>query len=185
MERMTIDDYLRTPETVMPKELAYGLVREAAAAPTPGHQWMVGEIFAALRAHLEAHRTARVWMAPIDVVLDRDRHLVLQPDIVVVANERLHLVTDRVWGAPDLVVEVLSPFPRMGRLEERLEWFAHYGVRECWLIHQLEREIEVLDLSNGTVPDRQRLSPRARIASRVLPELDASVESMLVDELRS
>ena len=124
--RMTTDEDLRTPETLLPQELAYGFVREAAAAPTPGHQWMVGEIFSTLRAHLELDRSGRVWMAPIDVVLDRERHLVLQPDVVYVAQDRLHIVTDRVWGAPDLVVEVLSPFPRMGRLEERLDWFAQY-----------------------------------------------------------
>jgi len=179
--RMTTDEYLRTPETLLPQELAYGFVREAAAAPTPGHQWMVGEIFSTLRAHLELDRSGRVWMAPIDVVLDRERHLVLQPDVVYVAQDRLHIVTDRVWGAPDLVVEVLSPFPRMGRLEERLDWFAQYGVRECWLVHQLEREIEVLDLSGGTVPERVPLAPRTRIPSKVLPRLETSLEAMLGD----
>ena len=179
--RMTTDEYLRTPETVLPQELAYGFVREAAAAPTPGHQWMVGEIFSALRSHLEVQRSGRVWMAPLDVVLDRDRHLVMQPDIVYVSRERLHLVTDRVWGAPDLVVEVLSPFPRMGRLDERLAWFAQYGVRECWVVHQLEREIEVLDLGKGIVPERVRLAPRTRVPSRVLPELSTSMEAMLAD----
>src|SRR3954454_13003442 len=97
--RMTTDEYLRTAETLLPQELAFGLVREAAAAPTPGHQWMVGEIFMALRTHLERHRTGRVWTAPVDCVLDRERHLVLQPDIVYVSRERLHLVTDRVWSA--------------------------------------------------------------------------------------
>ena len=180
-QRMTTDDYLRTPETVMPMELVYGLVREAAAAPTPGHQWMVGEIFAALRAHLEEHRVGRVWMAPIDVVLDRERHLVMQPDVVVVANERLHLVTDRIWGAPDLVVEVLSPFPRMGRLDERLAWFAQYGVRECWVVHQLERDVEVLALADGTVAEHRRYAPRAVIQSLVLPELHVSMQAMLGD----
>lgn len=45
-------------------------------------------------------------------------------------NDRLRIVTDRVWGAPDLVVEVMSPRPRIGRLPERLAWFAQYGVGE-------------------------------------------------------
>jgi Uma2 family endonuclease len=179
--RMTTDDYLGTEESLLPQELVFGLVREAAAAPAPGHQWMVGEIFATIRKHLDQHRVGRVWMAPIDVVLDRDRHLVMQPDVVVVTNERLHLVTDRIWGAPDLVVEVLSPFPRMGRLDERLAWFAQYGVRECWLVHQFEREIEVLSFADGTAAERRRFMPRARIESRVLPELGATMASMLVD----
>ena len=41
--------------------------------------------------------------------------------------------------------EVMSPHPRIGKLEDRLHYFAQYGVRECWLIHQLTREIEVRD----------------------------------------
>lgn len=64
-------------------------------------------------------------------------------------------MTDRVWGAPDLVVEVLSPQPRIGLLDERLEWFGRYGVRECWLVHQPEEEIEVLQFVIGEFESRR------------------------------
>ena len=45
--RMTTDEYLRTPETLLPEELVYGFVRNAHA-PTPGHQWALGRLFIAL-----------------------------------------------------------------------------------------------------------------------------------------
>lgn len=51
---------------------------------------------------------------------------------------------DRIRGAPDLVIEVVSPHPRIGPLDERLGWFAEYGVGECWLLHQPERRLKVL-----------------------------------------
>ena len=51
----------------------------------------------------------RVAIAPVDVILDRERALVLQPDVLFVATERLGIIRDQVWGAPDLVVEVMSP----------------------------------------------------------------------------
>lgn len=175
--RLTTNEYFRTSETMVPQELVYGLVREAAA-PAPGHQWIVGELFVALRAHVEQHSLGRVWMSPIDVVLDADRHLVVQPDVIVVLNERLPQVTDRVWGPPDLVIEVLSPQPRIGSLDERLAWFAKYGVRECWLVHQDAREIEVLGMADGTLASRRRFLPDEPIRSAVLPQFTDSPGSI-------
>ena len=151
---MTTDEYLRTPETMLPQELVWGRVRDAAA-PTPGHQWVVGGFFIALTKHVRQHGGGAIWLSPIDVVLDRDSHLVVQPDLVLVSESRIGIVTDRVWGAPDLVIEVLSPRPRIGTLDERISWFAQYGVRECWLVHQDARTVEVLEFSSGTVMDRR------------------------------
>ena len=61
-----------------------------------------------------------------------------------------------------MVLEVMSPNPRIGDLQERVRWFAQYGVRECWLVHQLTREIEVLQLERHGVRVAPHLSrPRA------------------------
>ena len=125
---MTTDEYFLTPETMLPQELVWGRVRDAAA-PTPGHQWVVGGLYIALTDHVRQHGGGAIWLSPIDVVLDRDSHLVVQPDLILVSEPRIGIVTDRVWGAPDLVIEVLSPWPRIGTLDERIAWFAQYGVR--------------------------------------------------------
>jgi Uma2 family endonuclease len=132
-----------------------------------------------LLEHVEPNGLGRVFPAPIDVVLDRERHLVVQPDIVVMLGRHVALVTDRVWGAPDLVVEILSPKPRIGALDERLEWFARYGVRECWLYRQPDRELEVIQFAAGMAGPRARFSGTTPIISRVLPEFRLSVEAIL------
>ena len=88
---------------------------------------------------------------------------------------------DRIWGAPDLVVEVLSPRPRIGRLAERLEWFARYGVRECWLFHQDDRRLDVLAFEGGAVAARHSFTEDEPVRSRVLPAFGESVASMLAD----
>ena len=175
---MTTHEYLRTPETLLPQELVYGVCREAAA-PTPGHQELVGRLFIALSEHLRAHAAGAVWMSPIDVVLDREHHLIVQPDLIVVSQPRLAIVTDRVWGAPDIAIEVLSPAPRIGSIGERLEWFAKYGVRECWMVHQVVREVEVIQFADGAFESRRFFEEEDPIRSTVLTEFGRSLGGII------
>lgn len=107
------------------------------------------------------------------------RGLVVQPDLVFVSSARLGIVSDRVWGAPDLVVEVLPPRPRLGSLDERLGWFAQYGVRECWLIHQIERTVEVVGFGDGAITSRPTFGEAEGIQSRVLPAFNGTPGSIL------
>ena len=118
---------------MLPCELAYGVLR-VADAPSISHQRMVGELFLSLTAFVRARRLGEVLLAPTDVVLDFDRALVVQPDLVFVSSERSHIAADRIYGAPDLAIEILSPHARVGRVDEQVGWFAQYGVRECWLV---------------------------------------------------
>jgi Uma2 family endonuclease len=176
---LTTDQYLRTPETLLPQELIFGMVREAAAAPTPGHQAFVGSFYLALSEHVRAHRLGRVWVSPIDVVLDDRQGLVLQPDLLFVSEERSRIVTDRVWGAPDMVLEVLSPEPRLGRLEERVTWFGRYGAQECWLIHQRERKVAIVRFEEGAVRERTLFDEQTPIRSRLFPDFGRSLADIL------
>jgi len=162
-------DYLRTPETLLPQELVYGYVREAAA-PSAAHQRTVGALFIRLSQHLRATGAGEAWLSPLDVVLDVERDLVVQPDLSVVLAEHADIVTDRIWGPPDLVVEVLSPRPRIGSVEERLEWFAAYGVRECWLVHLSGSRIEIISFQRGVILSTV-FGPLDAVRSPVLPDL--------------
>lgn len=171
---MTTLEYFRTPETVLPRELAYGVLR-VADAPSVPHQRVIGALFLALAPFVRDRQLGEVLLAATDVVLDFDRALVVQPDLLFVSSARRDIVGDRVYGAPDLVVEVLSPHPRIGRLDERVSWFATYGVRECWLVSLPERQLVVLTLGRGGVIERRAFAPGSRIRSDVLPELDLSL----------
>lgn len=167
--RMKTFEYFRTPETLIPQELVYGFVREAAA-PSARHQRVVGAIFIRLAQHLQITGAGEAWLSPLDVVLDIEQDLVVQPDLSVVLNERADIVTDRIWGAPDLVVEVMSPRPRIGTVEERLEWFARYGVRECWLVHLEGSRVEIIAFRGGAVVSTM-VGRHEAVRSTVLPEL--------------
>jgi Uma2 family endonuclease len=171
---MTTAEYLQTPETVVPHELIYGRLR-AADSPFVPHQRLVAHLFRALDAHVRDLAVGEVFLSPMDVILDGPKALIVQPDLLFVSNAREEIVRDHVWGAPDLVVEVLSPHPRIGRLDERLGWFAEYGVRECWLVHQVDRRVEVLRFEAGRVTARTAFQRDESLVSSVLPLFRATM----------
>ncbi|ODS53121.1 MAG: hypothetical protein ABS36_14360 [Acidobacteria bacterium SCN 69-37] len=175
---MTVDEYFRTPETVLPAELAFGIMH-VADAPTPRHQSAVADLFRAMDRHVREGELGQVWLSPLDVVLDVERALVVQPDLMFIAREREWIVQDRVRGAPDLVIEVLSPNPRIGRTEEHIRWFAACGVRECWLVHTQRRDVRVIAFDGAGGMTRRLYTTNAAIRSDVLPAWTMSIGEVL------
>ena len=175
---MTVQEYFATPETVRPAELAFGVLR-VADAPTPRHQSAVAQLFLGLDAHVRSRQLGRMWLAPLDVVLDSTKALVVQPDLMFISNEREWIVQDRVRGAPDLVIEVLSPKPRIGQTEEHLRWFAEYGVQECWLVHQEQKRITVVTFAGARIGPRRIVRANQPMTSVVLPEFALTLDEML------
>ena len=167
---MTTAEYLQTDETVLPRELAFGVMR-VADSPVVLHQRVVRDLTIALTLYAKASRVGEVLPAPMDVILDFQANLVVQPDIVFVSNARSEIVSHRILGAPDLAIEVLSPHPRIGRVHERVDWFARYGVRECWLVDLPQRQFAVLAFEYGRVAGRRLFTDVEPIVSAVLPGL--------------
>lgn len=174
---MTIDDYFATPETLKPAELAFGLLR-VADAPSPRHQSAVGNLFVVLDRHVRERRLGEIWVSPLDVVLDAAKALVVQPDLMFISKERASIVTDRVRGAPDLMIEILSPHPRIGTLNDHLRWFAEYGVRECWVVHQDQRTVTVVEFAGGRAAAQRVMTEDEPIRSRVLPDFALSLREI-------
>jgi Uma2 family endonuclease len=164
---MSLAAYLSADETNQPQELAYGHFREP---PAPGfdHQIIVGRCHVELDRHVRRNRLGAVVLSPVDVILDPRRALVVQPDVAFIAKDRLEICTDRIWGAPDLVVEVLSTFRRRHDRVTKVEWYRRYGVPECWLVDSVARTIDVLDLASSGTRTFERLQ---RVRSCVLPRL--------------
>jgi Uma2 family endonuclease len=165
--RLSLAAYLSSEETNRPQELAFGLLREP---PAPGfnHQIVVGQIHVALERHVRRHGLGEVVLSPVDVILDRERALVVQPDIVFVSKERREICVDRIWGAPDLVVEVLSTFRRRHDRVTKVRWYRQYQIRECWIVDPVARTFEVCDLTSSA--SRTFQGPRL-VRSGVLPRL--------------
>jgi Uma2 family endonuclease len=172
---LTTAEYLQTVESMRVQELIYGrlMVEES---PHFRHQNLLLELAVLLRVFVGRHRLGTVCIAPQDVILDPARALILQPDLMFISTWRQEIISDHIWGAPDLVIEVMSPHPRIGKLDERIRYFSQYGVKECWLVHQLTREIEVIRLKEHGEGARRTFRGVERIESSVLPEFGLSPE---------
>jgi len=173
VNRMTTDEYLYdTEETNRIRELAMGMVREPPA-PFFSHQTIVLRVARLWGDHVEPRKLGRVAIAPLDVILDRERALVLQPDVLFVSTDRLSIIRDQVWGAPDLVAEVLSHGTQDRDRGEKLGWYRQYGVRECWLVDPHGEQVTLFDFTEP-FPVERISRGRDAIRSSVLPALEAS-----------
>lgn len=171
-------EYYSTPETTLPAELAFGTLT-VRDAPSVGHQEAVGSFFGALRDHVRRYALGRVWVAPLDVVLDEGAALIVQPDVTYVTRNRGGIVRRRIYGAPDLVVEILSPHPRVGDFERRLGWFASYGVQECWAYHQPAQRLEIVEFEERRIARRRWIERDDSIDSRCLPAFSLPLGDVL------
>src|SRR6185295_15390750 len=96
------------------------------------HQLVFGAVFSALYVFVKERRLGRVFGAPYDVVLSE--HDVVVPDILFVSSDRGDIINSKnAWGAPDLVVEILSP--SSGRRDKglKLARYEKLGVAEYWI----------------------------------------------------
>jgi Uma2 family endonuclease len=164
---VTLEEYLGGPESMRPAELVGGMVREPAA-PRYGHQWRLTHLAALMDVHVRHERLGQVSVAPVDVVLDARAPLVVQPDIVFISAARLSIVRDRVFGAPDLVVEVLSPATAHRDAGTKLRWYEDYGVGEVWLVRLTKPSIDVVTFGPSAVA-RRRYTGDEVPSSGVLP----------------
>jgi len=174
---MTTDEYLySTEETNRIRELAMGRVREPPA-PFFSHQTVALKLARIIGDHAEPRGLGRVAIAPVDVILDRELALVLQPDVLFVSTERSAIIRDQVWGPPDLVVEVLSPGTQAHDGGLKLGWYRQYGVRECWLVDLHQEQVTVVDFT-GAFPVERAARGADTIQSSVLPALETAASAV-------
>jgi len=145
-------DYLTWPEDVR-YELIDGDAYLMAPAPDLAHQEVAGEIYRQV-SNILLGKPCRALIAPVDVRLpklneDDDRiDTVVQPDVLVVCDDS-KLDRRGVRGAPDWIVEVLSPSTASHDQIKKRQLYERHGVREYWLIHPVDRVLTVYILSNG------------------------------------
>lgn len=137
----TIGDYYALPDDQR-MELIDGVFYDMGA-PSKQHQSILGDLHILFRECRDKHKMpCSVLFAPLDVRLDRDDYTMVQPDLVVFCHDD-DPDSIRYEGAPDLLVEILSPSTRMKDMILKLHKYQRAGVREYWIVDPEHRKVTV------------------------------------------
>ena len=179
-ERYSWAEYLRWPEGER-YELVEGVPYAMSPAPGRRHQEISGEMFHQMYSALRG-RSCRVFHAPFDVKLsaedDDDAPTVLQPDITVTCDPG-KLTRQGVSGAPDLVVEIVSPDSGLADRRRKFDLYQAFGVGEYWIVDQDESLVEVHRLeSDGRYTRSGVYGSDDRLSAGVVPDLEIELKSV-------
>lgn len=171
------------PERV---ELIKGKIFKMSPAPSRVHQEVAGNIFLKLGNFLDG-KLCKVYSAPFDVRFpkeskaDKDVYTVLQPDICVVCDKS-KLDARGCIGAPDLVIEILSPGNTKMELLNKYRVYEEFGVKEYWVVSQSDQSILIYTLNDsGKFQPSKIFTHSEKITSSVLPGFELELDDVFED----
>lgn len=172
----TYHDYIILPEDGKRYEIIEGELT-MVAGPYSIHQITSQNLEYSLENFIKGKNIGRYFHAPIDVVLSKIN--VVKPDILFIARENQHMITEKnIAGAPDLVIEIISPSSAYYDLIEKKEIYEKYGVREYWLVDPKKQWVEVYQNVNQQFERVQRADRDGQVASLVLRGFNLSLTAI-------
>jgi Uma2 family endonuclease len=146
-------------------------------SPSEKHQRQSGRLFLSMGGHVVRHDLGRVYYAPFDVVFGEKT--ALQPDLLFVSKARLGIIgPEYIIGAPDLVVEILSPSrPAYDRVT-KLEQYALYGVAEYWIVDPMAESVEIYVLAGRKYELKGLFTGSQVLSTALLPGWELAVSSL-------
>ncbi len=164
-ERKTYADYAALDEDA-PYQLIDGEL-VLSPSPTRAHQAVLLRLALMLQRFVAENSLGEVYVAPFDVKLSETE--VYQPDLLFISANRLAVITEQhVNGAPDLVVEILSPATGYYDLTKKRRVYEVSGVKEYWIVDPIEHTVDVLENVEGTYETVAKAHQKGRVPSRLL-----------------
>ncbi len=174
----TYDDYAALPDDGKHYEIVSGVLYMTPAPPWP-HQEIVGRIYRYMADYVESRGLGGAFFAPIDVELASN--VVFQPDVAVLFKEsRKKLKKRHIVGAPELVIEVVSPGSQTYDRHRKLEAYARAGVPEYWIVDPEASTVEVFVREGSEYVSEGVYQGQTTLPSRIVPGLAATVEQFFV-----
>jgi Uma2 family endonuclease len=162
-------------------ELFKGRIFKMGPSPGRTHQKIVGRLHITLDRYF-TKGNCQLYLSPFDVRLlnrkkstpDKDVYTVVQPDLCVICDED-KLEERGCIGAPDLVIEILSPGNSEKELGIKFDLYEEAGVLEYWIVEPAEKSVFVYTLTNGKLSGQRPLTEDDNIKSPLFPQLDFSI----------
>jgi Uma2 family endonuclease len=167
-KKYTVDDYMLLDEGAPFQLINYDLI--ISPSPIPEHQIISGRIFNAISFFLDKTNNNGIAMyAPMDVYLDAGN--VFQPDLLYIDANRKEIIQQRIEGAPDLAIEILSPSNAYYDLRQKKEAYEKYGVKEYIIIDPIAQNADLYVLKDGAYYLDQKAQKTEQLKSVLLPGL--------------
>ncbi len=165
-------------------EIIKGKIFKMSPAPSMVHQKIASNLHGILWNYFRKHQ-CRLFSAPFDVRLfdkkkstkDNDIFTVVQPDLCVIYNEE-KLDTRGAFGAPDLVIEILSPGNSDKEMKYKFDLYEEAGVLEYWIVNPENKTLLVYVLQKNKFVGLHPLIEEDKISSSLFPELDFILEEI-------
>ncbi|MCL2411274.1 MAG: Uma2 family endonuclease [Treponema sp.] len=162
-------------------EIIYGEAF-AMSAPNAKHQEILGDIFSQFYNYLRG-KPCKVYPAPFDVRLfykeDENDDTVVQPDITIICDEKKR-GSEGCRGAPDLVVEILSPSNTAIEMQRKLKLYQDAGVREYWIVDPESKAVNVYRFQQGAIMFFTYGKDTA-VPVGIFPDLNVVLEQMFAE----
>ncbi|PRY86740.1 Uma2 family endonuclease [Mongoliibacter ruber] len=178
-------DYLTWEMEEMVELIKGKIFKKTAAAPRRIHQWLTGNLYTEMNLFLKGKK-CQAYIAPFDVRLpvkskkDEHIHTVVQPDICVVCD--LEKLDDKgCVGAPDLVVEVLSPGNKQMELQRKYEVYEESGVKEYWIVDPEGKTVLIYTLTQGKYSASRWMTEGDVARSSVIPGFELDLDEFFKD----
>lgn len=160
-------------------EIIGGVRYDFLSSPVYAHQRVLGELYTLIRNDCSAD--GEVLFAPLDVHFDEDN--IFQPDLIFISRENRGIIRDGyIYGAPDLVVEILSS--STGRRDKTIkkDGYEKFGVCEYWLIDPVYRLVEQFVLADGKYAAAATLTEDDVLSSPTVPCLSIKLAEIFPPE---
>lgn len=174
--RFTYRDYLHLPDNGKRYQIIEGELY-MVPAPVPYHQKISGNLSFVLRKFVEEKKLGEVYCAPCDFVLSKTD--IVQPDIFFISKERLTIIGKKyITAAPDLVIEILSPYTEKIDLLLKRKLYAEYGVKEYWIVDPEEKTVELFVLEEEMFITQGKFQLGEKLESKLLRGLIIDIDEI-------
>jgi len=174
--KYTYRDLRSTPDDGKRYELFEGNLI-VSPVPTTSHQIAVANLFLLLSSFVRRENRGRVLSAPCDVFFSDAT--VVQPDLLFVGKDRSSIVKEEyIEGAPDLVVEVVSPNSEERDRGYKFKLYAEQGVKEYWLADCQKRVLQIFGLTSSGFQLAGDFKDDEEVGSPMFPELRFHVSEL-------
>ena len=146
--------------------------------PRIPHQESSGELFRLMANHAKQNKLGKVFCAPVGVRIP-GQPVPVQPDILFVKRERLKIIArDYVEGAPDLIVEILSPSNWTLDRGEKFQAYQAAGVPEYWIVDYRAKTIEVFILESKSYVLTGKFGPGTTVRATQMKDFSIDIDDV-------